>query len=84
MKLLGAIVIVLITFLTGFYGYFKYSIGYWTSKCVAHDEPKIPYAMEGNEYGNANMVTPKALVQLSTYQWLRRIFKTNTNQRVQK
>lgn len=35
--------IILLTFLTVAYGYFKYSYGYWKARGVPCDEPSIPY-----------------------------------------
>lgn len=35
--------IILLTFLTIVYGYFKYSYGYWKARGVPCDEPSIPY-----------------------------------------
>lgn len=44
MEVLGAILVFLLAILTVFYGYFKYTFGYWKSKGVpCDDESSIPY-----------------------------------------
>lgn len=43
MELISAFAVVLISFVTILYGYFKYSFQYWKSKNVPFDEPSIPF-----------------------------------------
>lgn len=43
MELISAIALVLISIVTLFYGYFKYSFEYWKSRNVPYEEPSIPY-----------------------------------------
>lgn len=43
MELIGAILLVLITLVSIFYAFFKYSFDYWKSRGIPHDEPVIPF-----------------------------------------
>lgn len=43
MDLIGAIGLVLISLLSIFYAFFKYSFDYWKSRGVPCDEPSIPF-----------------------------------------
>lgn len=43
MELIGAVILVLISLLSIFYAFFKYSFDYWKSRGVPFDEPSIPF-----------------------------------------